>query len=97
MTHHGLLASRWHAGWPWDEVVDTISQTCGHAASMRQREHDWPASHDEIGGADGGVDGGGVIGGAGGGVAGGVAGGCGGGGDAGGALGGEAASCVYAR
>ena len=43
---------------PRYEVDRTFCQTCGHSACMRQFEHDWPASHDESGGADGGSIGG---------------------------------------
>ena len=81
VTQKGLPASGWHAGWPWERDEETV-HTDGHVGeSMRQRPHDWPASHDEIGGADGGVIGGESGGAGGGGGPGGGAGAAGGGGE----------------
>ena len=85
MTQKGSPASGWHAGEPWDVVVEEMLHTDGHmfvGASIRHRPHDSPASHAEIGGADGGSAGGdrGGVGGDGG--VGGARGGVGGGGGA---------------
>ena len=75
VTQKGSPASGWHAGEPWDVVVEEMLHTDGHmfvGASIRHRPHDAPASDGGSAGGDrGGVGGDGGVGGAAGGVGGG--------------------------